>query len=141
MSPWISIWTEPRMTISQIVQKNPNQGLWILAWIYGFLSFLNGSQSLSLGKDMNFLLILFLAVVIAPLWGMVVFGVWSLVVHLIGKMLKGQASFSFVRAAFAWSCVPLAVNILLWIILLFTFGESLFQTMQATVQPMLLLLL
>lgn len=128
------------MTISKIVAKNPNQGLWILAAIYGFLSFLNGSQTLALGNRVHVLLILLLAVIVAPFWGMVVFGIWSWVVHLVGKMLKGQGSFAFVRAAFAWSCVPLSVNILLWVLLLIAFGGSLFQTMQGSVGPMLLLL-
>ena len=129
------------MTIAKIVAENPNQGLWRLAWIYGFLSLLNGSQSMSLGNSVHFIAILIFAVIAAPFWGMLLFGIWSWVVHLIGKMLKGQGSFAFVRAAFAWSCVPLAVNIVFWVLLLGVFGGSLFQTSQASVGPMMLMML
>ncbi|HSX37403.1 MAG TPA: Yip1 family protein [Chlamydiales bacterium] len=127
---WIKIWTEPRKTISKIVSKDPNQNLWILAWIYGFLSLLNGSQSLLLGDYVHFALILVLSILIAPFWGMLIFSVWSWVVQGIGKILKGQGNFSSIRAAFAWSCVPLIINIFLWMLLLFIFDSSLFQTPQ-----------
>jgi hypothetical protein len=139
MNPWISIWTEPRKTIAKIVEENPKRDLWKLAAIYGFLSFMNGSQSFVLGDKVQFLLILFFSIILAPIWGMIVFGVWSWVVQLIGKLLKGQASFSFVRAAFAWSCVPLIVNILFWILLLILFGGSLFQMGQLTTGPTIIL--
>lgn len=128
------------MTIAKIVRENPNRGIWPLAWIYGFLSFLNCSQSLAIGNHVQFLWILLFSIVFAPFWGMIVFAIWSWVVYLIGKMLKGQASFSFVRAAFAWSCVPLIVNIVLWVLLIGVFGGSLFQTTQQSVGPMFLLM-
>jgi hypothetical protein len=141
MNPWISIWTEHRKTIARIVDENPKRDVWILAWIYGFLSFMNGSQSFVLGNKFQFFGIIVFSIIIAPLWGMLVFAVWSFVVHLIGKLLKGKASFSYVRAAFAWSCVPLTVNIVLWILLLLAFGRTLFQTAQPTTGPIILLTL
>jgi Yip1 domain len=141
MNPWISIWTEPRKTIDSIVDENPKKHLWLLAWIYGFLSFMNASQSFVLGNTVQFFGIILLSILIAPLWGMLVFQVWSYVVHLIGKLLKGKGSFPYVRAAFAWSCVPLTVNIFLWILLLLVFGKSLFQTAEPTTGPVVLLTL
>ncbi len=132
MNPWISIWLEPRKTIAMIVAENPNRAIWALAWIYGFLSMLNGSQSLSLGNQVHFIPILIFAIVIAPIWGMLIFGIWSWVVLAVGKILKGQATFAAARAAFAWSCVPLIVNIALWALLLWCFGGSLFQTAHQT---------
>jgi hypothetical protein len=141
MNPWISIWTEPRKTIARIVDENPKRDLWVLAWIYGFLALMNGSQSLVLGNQFQFVGIIVFSILIAPLWGMLVFAVWSFVVHLMGKLLKGKGSFSYVRAAFAWSCVPLTVNIALWILLLAVFGRTLFQTAQPTTGPLVLLTL
>jgi len=139
MNPWISIWTEPRKTIAQIVATNPNRGLWLLAWIYGFLSLLNGGQSLTVGNHFHVLLILVFSVVVAPFWGMFVFWIWTWAVLLIGKILKGQADFTAARAAFAWSCVPLIVNIVLWILMLLVIGGALFQTAQPTQGPMVFL--
>lgn len=127
MNPWLAILTQPRATISAVTAENPKRGLWALAWIYGFLSLLNCFQSLSLGATMSLFPILLLAFVFAPIWGMVVFGIWSWVVYWICKLLGGEGTFSYVRAAYAWSCVPLILSIFLWIFLLFVFGTSLFQ--------------
>lgn len=140
MNPWISIWTEPKATIAKIVADNPNKGVWLLAWIYGFLSLMNGSQSFTLGNHLQYLLIFIISLILAPLWGMALFAIWSWVILMIGKMLKGQASFAEARAAFAWSCVPLVINIALWVLLLISFGGALFQTAQPTTGPMILLM-
>ncbi len=88
----------------------------------------------------HFAYIVLLSVLIAPLWGMIVFGVWSYVVLWIGKLLKGQADFACVRSAFAWSCVPLIVNILLWVLLLAVFRGALFHSSQPGAGPMALMM-
>ncbi len=133
-NPWLSIWTNPRATISSIVSENPKKGIWLLAWIYGFLSLLNAFQSLALGNTISLIPIVILALIIAPLWGMAIFGIWGWVVYAVGKLLKGQGSFSTVRAAYAWSCVPLVISIVLWVFLLYAFGLPLFQSV-STGQP------
>lgn len=125
-NPWLSILTKPRATISKIVAENPKRGLWLLAWIYGFLSLLNCFQSVTLGHSVSLFPILLLAVVFAPVWGIVVFTIWSWAVYWVGKLFRGSGTFIEVRAAFAWSCVPLLFSILLWVLLLFAFGSSLF---------------
>ena len=126
MNPWISIWTKPRQTISHIVQQNPNRSLWALAFIYGFCSLMNMFQSMVLGNSLGLLGILVLVLVLAPLWGYVNFTVWSWVVHVVGKWFKGQGRFTEVRAAYAWSSVPLAINIPLWLLMVVLFGHQLF---------------
>jgi len=138
-SPWITIWTKPRETIANIVAENPKQGIWGLAWIYGVLSLLNGMQSFALGSAVHFLILIVTAIILAPFWGMLLFGIWSYVVFLIGKLLKGQGTFQTVRASFAWSCVPLSINIVLWFFALLLFGSQMFDMMEPSDGPMLVL--
>lgn len=126
-NPWLSIWTSPRSAIASVIKGNANQGLWILAWVYGFLSLLNAFQALDLGHAISLVPIVFLAAIFAPLWGIAIFSIWGGLVLLVGKLLKGNASFKEVRAAYAWSCVPLIASIVIWAILLAIFGLSLFQ--------------
>ncbi len=125
-SPWISIWTRPRATIARIVADNPNKSLWLLAAIYGFSSLLNSCQSMSLGSSLSPLAILIIALVLAPLWGYISFSVWSAAVYWTGKWFKGDADYRCVRAAYAWSCVPIAVNVPLWLLMIVLFGGQLF---------------
>lgn len=125
-SPWLSIWFKPRSTMEQIVQEDPNRSVWVLAAIYGFSSLLNMFQSVSLGQVLSPLAILILAAVLAPFWGMVWFAGWSWLIHVVGKWFKGSGTYQGVRSAFAWSCVPLALNVPFWILMAFVFGQQLF---------------
>lgn len=124
--PWLSIWTSPRKTIATLAQGNPNRGLLWLALIYGFSGLLNFFQSILLGNQLSMSPILFLAVILAPAWGYASFSVWSFVVWVTGKWIKGAAGYKVVRMAYAWSCVPFIVNVVLWIVMAIVFGQVLF---------------
>lgn len=125
-NPWRTIWTQPKATIAQITAGNPNRSIWWLATIYGFCSMLNMFQSIAIGSVLGTFGILLLALVIAPFYGYITFSVWSFVVLWVGKLFKGQGSFKTVRAAYAWSCVPITLNIPLWLLMVFLFGHQLF---------------
>lgn len=95
---------------------------------------------------MGIIPIFLLALIVAPIWGYIAFAIWSYVVAFTGKWLKGNGGFQQVRAAFAWSCVPLAVGDLLWILMMVFVGTSLFINPSADLtfppaQSMLLLFL
>lgn len=123
-NPWISIWTKPRQTISEIISTNPNRSLWVLSAIYGFSALLNLFQSGSIGY--NPLAVFIFAAILAPFWGYFVFAVWSWVVMFIGKLFKGQGNYQTIRAAYAWSNVPLILNIPIWILMGLMYGRQLF---------------
>ena len=125
-SPWLTIWCEPRATIQRIVAENPNRSLWVLAAIYGFLSILNSFQSIAVVSVERPFLLLLVAAVLSPFWGYAVFSIWSWVVHIVGKWLKGEGSFINLRAAFAWSCAPLSVNVVFWVLMIAFFGATFF---------------
>ena len=124
--PWISMWTSPRKTIATLAQGNLNRGLLWLSLIYGFSGLLNFFQSIFFGNQLSMSPILFLAVILAPVWGYASFSAWSFVVWFTGKWIKGTASFKVVRLAYAWSCIPFVVNVILWIIMAMIFGQVLF---------------
>jgi hypothetical protein len=125
-SPWLTIWTQPRATIARIVAENPNRSLWGLAFIYGFCSLMNLFQSVALGANLGIVGILLLAIIAAPFYGYLSFTIWSGFVFWIGKLFKGAGSFKVVRSAYAWSCVPILLNIPLWLLMVALFGHQLF---------------
>jgi hypothetical protein len=125
-NPWISIWTKPRDTISAIVAEDPNRSLWPLSTIYGFSSLLSLFQSIALGQLLAPLGILILATLLAPFWGYLQINIWSWAVSFTGKWLKGGGSFTNIRASYAWSLVPMILNIPLWLLMVATFGHQLF---------------
>jgi hypothetical protein len=125
-NPWLTIWTRPRETMARIAAENPNRSLWLLAGIYGFCSLMNLFQSIELGSAMGTAGIVILGFLIAPFWGYLNFSIWSWFVFFVGKWFKGQGHFSTVRSAYAWSCVPVIVNIPLWLLMVALFGHQLF---------------
>jgi len=132
MNPWLTIWTQPRATIAEIVRENPNRSIWWLSAIYGFSSILNSFQTALLGNKLNIAAIFLIAIVLCPIWGYISFSIWSWVVSFTGKLFKGAGTFKEIRAAYAWSCVPLIVNVLLWFLLAALFGRALFTEMKET---------
>ena len=127
LNPWLSILTSPRKTIRQIVEYDPNYRLIILSAIYGFSALLGIAQNLKLGDKLDVYMIIIPAIILAPLWGYILFSVSSWFILFTGKWLGGKATFKQVRAATAWANVPSIVNVLMWILLMIAFGSSLFQ--------------
>lgn len=125
-SSWLSMWTSPRATIRAIVQENPKKGIWALSFIYGLTSLFNGFQSFPIAMQIGLIGMIVVTVILAAFWGYLVFAVWSWITVLIGKLFKGKGTFQTVRAAYAWSCVPLSINALLWILLVIFYGNLLF---------------
>jgi hypothetical protein len=135
-SPWVSVWVHPRETIRSIIAENSRRSLWILAFIYGFTSLLNCFQSFPIASYMGMIPMLLISIIFAPFWGYAFFVIWSWVVVWTGKLLKGQGNFETVRAAYAWSCVPLLGNIPLWLLLILFYSQFLFYGIQdQIVQP------
>lgn len=125
-SAWKTIWTSPRATVAEIVQRNPKEGLWALAAIYGFSSLLSAFQSLLLGYSLSIGSILLIAAILSPFWGYLLISFFSWIVWFTGKWIKGAATFHSVRTAYAWSSAPLIANIPLWLLLALFLKERLF---------------
>ncbi|NGX44480.1 MAG: hypothetical protein K1060chlam3_00647 [Candidatus Anoxychlamydiales bacterium] len=131
-NPWLKMWVKPKTTIRKVVDCNPNFRLFWLSAIYGIVSLLSSSQSFALGHRFHFFLILFLCLIVAPIWGYIVFSVSSFFIFLTGKWLRGRAKYKEVRSAIAWSNAPMIVNIFLWILLLSIFREDILRNFPAS---------
>ena len=127
INPWLSIWVRPRETIRYIIQKDANSHLWLLASFYGIVALLGLFQTFSLGYRIGLIPLIIAAIALAPFWGYAVFALCAWFLKVIGKWLGGQGEFGELRAAVAWSNVPIVFNILLWLIMLILFGSGLFQ--------------
>lgn len=125
-NPWIAIWTKPRETITSIVATNPNRSIWALAAVFGFSSLLNLFQSGSLAANIAPLAIFIIAAILSPFWGYFIFSLWSYILLISGKIFRGRGNYKTVRAAYAWSNVPLVLNIPIWILMGLMFGKELF---------------
>lgn len=126
-NPWLSIWVHPKETIEWIISFNPSYRLWPLATVYGFSSLMNLAQIYAPGYHFSLLTILISAIILAPIWGYFLYGVFSFLITKTGRWLNGSASFIQVRAVAIWASVPFTVNALCWLVMIIVFGGGVFK--------------
>ncbi|MBA3532556.1 MAG: YIP1 family protein [Ardenticatenales bacterium] len=104
--PWITIWTSPRKTIRQLVERDPTYLVYRLAALAGV------SEGLSQAARRNwveggslpfFLVMIFLA---APLASIISQEIGALLLSWAGRQFGGVGSTTEVRTVLAWARVP-----------------------------------
>lgn len=125
-NPWLSMWVKPRETIRAIVSFDPKYQFPLLSTIYGFPMLLNFAQSLSLGMNVHWGIVLLIAAILAPFAGMLGILITTTLLHWTGKWVSGKSTFLEMRAAVTWANVTNIVTSLTWLVLAFTFGQLAF---------------
>ena len=127
LDPLFAIWTHPRATIRRVVDRPALQVmlLAVVGGVYTGLSRASGRSVGHLNPDDPFLAVL-LAVVFAALLSIPMLYLLAGVLRWTGRFLHGQAGGKEIRAAIAWSNVPLIASLALFALQLPLFGEELF---------------
>ena len=117
INPWLSIWTEPRATIQQVVDGDTNMMVLILAPLAGIASALPRNIELAYSGLDNLL-----GLVLAGCIGGYVFVFLSAyLTRWTGYWLGGTASLVSIRAAHVFSSIPMITSavllLLLWVVL------------------------
>jgi hypothetical protein len=123
MTPFLSIWTQPRATIRRIVDSDPTRHVLTLAAIGPALSSLvrQWSAAMSGTPNQSFLWPLFVALNVAIQAGLGILFLYisGVVFRWSGSLLGGTASRVEVRAALAWSQLPAIVVAIILMLALF----------------------
>jgi hypothetical protein len=125
-NPWLSIWTEPRQTVRSIVKTDPKFGFVVLSAVYGLPMALNLAQNFSLEVKVPLWAILIGSLIVCTLLGMIGISISTWLLHVTGRWIGGKGTYQMIRTAVTWSNVPSIVTILMWIVLLCTFGGAVF---------------
>ena len=134
VNPWKNMWTKPKNTIRSIVNYNPNYRIWVLSFLYGFVTLISLAQKFSLGFSLNTYIIIAFSIIFAPIIGYVIFSFFAYVVFFTGKWLKGESKYIEVRSAIAWSNILMIVNVIFWLLLFIIFQGKLFQSFPISYQ-------
>ncbi|MBM3184541.1 MAG: hypothetical protein FJZ64_04480 [Chlamydiae bacterium] len=126
INPWIRMWGSPRLTIRAIVNVNPRYGVFWLAWVYVIQVCFFVANTYSLGLSYSFLSLLGVSLILSPFigWLWLYFTGW--VLYFTGRWFGGDAPMSHLRAAAAWSKLPVSIALLMWFILMFANPEWVF---------------
>lgn len=126
LNPWVSMWTKPRATIQQIVDTNPQRLVLLLAAAAGFGQALDRASINSIGDRLDWPIIFIVAAVGGPIAGVIGLYIGGALIHWTGTWIGGKTSAENIRAAIAWSSVPMLWALVLWIPELALFGQELF---------------
>lgn len=126
LNPWFSIWMKPRATIQQIVDTNPKRMILVLVVVAGFLEELNRASMRNMGDKLEGPIFFVIAAIAAPIGGLIALYIGSALLRWTGSWIGGQASSVHIRAAVAWSSIPIIWASTLWIPKLALFGQELF---------------
>lgn len=126
LNPWFSMWTRPRETIQKIIDTNPEHSVIFLAAMTGFARALDQARVKHLGDSLDWTMIFLLAMIAGVIIGILSLFISSALIRWTGSWLNGKATAQEIRAANAWSGVPLIWVLLLWAPKLTLFGQELF---------------
>ena len=124
-NPWLSMWTRPRATIQSIVDTNPEKDVLLLASISGVSRALDKASINNLA-DTAPLSMVFVAAIGGIVSGVVWFYIFGFLLRHSAHWIGGNANAEKTRAAIAWSSVPVAWGMLIWLPQLALFGRELF---------------
>ena len=128
LNPWLTMWTRPRATIQQIVSSDPQKHILTLAAIGGISQALDRASMRNLGDEHDLGFILAVSLIGGPIAGVMSLYLFGALLKWTGGWLGGAGSFINIRAAMAWSYVPLIWALLLWVPQLVIFGKDLFSS-------------
>jgi hypothetical protein len=115
LNPWLSIWLHPRKTMRWIRQHDPDDQVILLTSLAGFSEILVSASRFSLGDHLDIPVIFAMAVFLGPVSGITGLIAGSLLLWWTGTWLGGKAQPNLIRAAIAWSFVPVICYSILWI--------------------------
>ena len=109
-----------------IVDTNPAFRVLPIAMAGGVLETIQFESVLGAGEQLSISAIVVVGVVLGPPVGWILLYAGAWLVEMSCRLLRGQADSREVRAALAWSSVPLLATIPIWIIRAVLLGRELF---------------
>ncbi len=127
-NPFFTIWTRPRATIRGIVNVNPAYLVIALALAGGIVQALNDAVRINAGDGLSLPAVLITAAVRGSIGGLIFLYLGAWFVGLSSRWLGGRGDSEEVRAAMAWSSVPIVATLPIWLVQLAVAGNEMFST-------------
>lgn len=125
-NPYNSILLQPRSTIQHIVDTNPTYLVLALFALTGAAISISAASTEGWGYDMSLLWVFLIIIAIGPLLCILAMYLMSALTRWTGKWLGGKATQEQIRAAYAWSSIPIIATIALFVPLFMFYGADLF---------------
>jgi hypothetical protein len=128
MNPWLTIWIHPRVTIRRIIGTNSDAQVWLLAGLNGVARTIDRLSAKDAGDKWELPILLTFAGAAGTLFGIIGLYISGYLLRLSGQWIGGKATAREVRAAVAWSHVPMVGVLALWLIGIPFLGREFFSS-------------
>lgn len=125
-SPWIMMWSQPRLAMHLIGGANASLGTYFLAALFVLESFFFFANWWSLGLRFHYGLILAVSFVSAPLIAALWLYALGILYHFTGRIMGKKNAPYFLRLAIGWSKIPYVAAVFMWLVLIFLSPSSAF---------------
>lgn len=125
-NPWFTMWIRPRATIEHVIKTQPEHMILLLAVLGGISQGLDRATGDSLGDHMPLIAVLMSALVGGAVSGVLQLYIGGALLRWTGKWLGGKAEGVKIRAALAWSNVPVVWGLIVWALAIALFQQELF---------------
>ena len=126
VNPWFSIWIAPEKTIDKVLEKRSTLFLFYLSSIWFLQIFFTLMSYYEIKFPIHYTVSILIAIFLSPLIGYLGFYVFSFFLDLTGKWLKGKSDKNELIFAFAWSRIPVIIDLIMWFVLSFFLSELVF---------------
>ncbi len=128
MNLWTNIWLQPRQTIQEIIDTNAQYAVIPLAILYGIWNALSRASNNEMGDKYELSSILFGTILSGTIGGLITLYVVGWLLKISGAWLGGKATAEHLRAAFAWSIIPVICTLPLCFIGIALYGNEIFSS-------------
>lgn len=128
LDPWWSMWVQPRETMRQILDTDPEHLVLSLAAALGIIGYLNYARLMHVGDHISWPGIVGLAVLLGSLFGVMQVYLSAWLLRVTGRWMDGTGTPKGIRAALTWGRIPVVWAAVLWVPLIAVMGQDTFTT-------------
>jgi len=128
LSPWFSMWCQPKRTVRQIATDGAGVGVLLMGALIGLGDMLDQAYNEGRGDDAALALVLLSASLVGSFQGVVWLIFNGYLLSVVGRWLGGKARTEQTAIALAYSNVPIFWAMLLWVPIYIILGGDLFKS-------------
>ena len=110
LNPFLTVWMHPKQTARDMIDNKPLGFIFVLIAIGSFAAFGSGYVNSELDDTLSVPILVILSLFLGPLVGIIIMFIYSGILFLVGKLLRGTGSFWDIFKAGALTYIPSMVT-------------------------------
>lgn len=126
LNPFLTVWLHPKQTARDMIDNKPLSFVFLLIAFGSFLALGSGYANTEINNTISVAILVLISLIIGPIIGIIMTFIYSGILYLFGKLLRGTGSFWDVFKAGSLTYIPSLVPGILYYIWMFFAPDSYF---------------